>query len=322
MGFYAPAQIVRDAREHGVEVREVDINRSDWDSTLEPAPGNKWGFAMRLGMRQIKGVREDCARAIEAARLRPYLDVEDLYARTRLPVAQLEKLAEADAFRSCALDRRAALWQIRALADTPNLPLFTHAETSERGADPRVNLPEMPLAEHVVNDYQTLRLSLKAHPLSFLRPLFAQEGGVRAFDLHRMKDGDKLMIAGLVLVRQRPGSAKGVIFMTLEDETGVANIIVWKKVFEGVRAAVMGSRLAFVRGRLQRQDGVTHIVADDVADRSVELLRLSDEKLKLPATAADEALRPTAGDTRLPTYRPAMHPRNVKGLVPKSRDFH
>jgi len=322
MGFYAPAQIVRDAREHGVEVREVDINKSDWDSTLEAAPDNKWGFAMRLGMRQIKGVREDCAKTVEAARLRPYLDVEDLHTRTRLPVAQLEKLAEADAFRSCALDRRAALWQIRALGDTPNLPLFTHAKTNERGADPRVSLPEMPLAEHVVNDYQTLRLSLKAHPLSFLRPLFESEGAVRAFDLHHMKDGETLAIAGLVLVRQRPGSAKGVIFMTLEDETGVANIIVWKKVFEGVRAAVMGSRLAFVRGRLQRQDGVTHIVADDVVDRSVELLRLSDEKLKLPVTAADEALRPNAGDPRLPTYRPAMHPRNVKGLVPKSRDFH
>ncbi|WP_417450041.1 error-prone DNA polymerase [Kordiimonas sp.] len=322
MGFYAPAQIVRDAREHGVDVRAVDINHSDWDNTLERAPDNRWGFALRLGMRQVKGVQEACAKAIENARLRPFLDVEDLHARTRLPTTQLEKLAEADAFRSCALDRRAALWQVRALADTPNLPLFTHADTGDQGPDARVALPHMPLAEHVVNDYQTLRLSLKAHPLSFLRPLLKDEGAVRAQDLTRMKDGDKLTITGLVLVRQRPGSAKGVIFMTLEDETGVANIIVWKKVFEAARAAVMGSRLALIHGKLQREDGVTHIVADEVIDRSAELLRLSDDQLQLPTPAADEVLCPTAGDTRLPAYRPAMHPRNVKGLVPKSRDFH
>ncbi|WP_417465491.1 error-prone DNA polymerase [Kordiimonas sp.] len=322
MGFYAPAQIVRDAREHGVEVRPADINLSNWDCTLEPAPDSKWKFALRLGLRQIKGVHKEAALTIEGCRLRPFTDVEDLHSRTRLPVAQIEKLAEADAFRSCSLDRRAALWQVRALNDTPNLPLFTHADASDRGVEQKAHLPEMSLSEHVVNDYQTLRLSLKAHPLSFLRTLFDEEGAIHCADLAKQKDGALVSAAGLVLVRQRPGSAKGVLFMTIEDESGVANIVVWAKVFEKARAAVMGSRLLLVRGRVQNQSGVIHLVAVELEDRSVELLRLSEDKMKLPTMGADEALRPTAGDQRLPSYRYPGHPRNVKGLVPKSRDFH
>ncbi len=322
MGFYAPAQIVRDAREHGVEVLPADINLSNWDCTLEPAPDNKWQFALRLGMRQIKGVHKESALIVEENRLRPFTDVEDLHSRTRLPVAQIEKLAEADAFRSCTLDRRAALWQVRALNDTPNLPLFNHADTSDRGTEEKANLPVMPLSEHVVNDYQTLRLSLKAHPLSFLRPLFDGEGAIHCADLTKLKDGANVTAAGLVLVRQRPGSAKGVLFMTIEDESGVANIVVWAKVFEKARSAVMGSRLLLVRGKVQNQSGVIHLVANELEDRSVELLRLSEDKMKLPVMGSDEAQRPTAGDQRLPGYRYPGHPRNVKGLVPKSRDFH
>lgn len=324
MGFYAPAQIVRDAREHGVEVRPVDVNHSNWDCTLEPAQNNKWGWALRLGMRQVKGVREENALAIEQARLRPFTDAFDLHSQTRLMVAQLEKLAEADAFRSCGLDRRQALWQVRGLTDTPDLPLFTYAETDDTGTEPEATLPVMPLAEHVVNDYQTLRLSLKAHPLSFLRADMKARGVITCRGLDDKRDGDKASVAGLVLVRQRPGSAKGVIFLTIEDETGVANIVVWRNVFEHHRAILMGARLMVIEGQLQREDGVTHLVASKLHDASTELLRLSDDydDFTVPHTVADEAKHHTEGDRRLPLFRASTHPRNVKGLVPKSRDFH
>ncbi|MBO6505881.1 MAG: error-prone DNA polymerase [Kordiimonadaceae bacterium] len=324
MGFYAPAQIVRDAREHGVEVRPVDVNHSDWDCTLEPAPKTKWGCAVRLGMRQVKGVREDAAELLMAARLRPFTDAFDVHARTRMMVVQLEKLAEADAFRSCGLDRRQALWQVRGLVDTPDLPLFAHADTEETGPEVEAVLPTMPLAEHVVNDYQTLRLSLKAHPLSFLRTTMKARGVVPCRGLEEKRDGDHASVAGLVLVRQRPGSAKGVIFLTLEDETGVANIVVWSKVFDAHRAILMGGRLLVVEGQLQREDGVTHLVARKLYDASAELLRLSDDvdDLSVPVAAADEVKKPTEGDRRLPPFKASMHPRNVRGLIPKSRDFH
>lgn len=324
MGFYAPAQIVRDAREHGVEIRPVDVNHSDWDCTLEPASNSKWGCAVRLGMRQVKGVREDAANLLVSKRLRPFTDAFDVHAQTRMMVAQLEKLAEADAFRSCGLDRRQALWQVRGLVDTPDLPLFAHADAEETGPEAEANLPVMPLAEHVVNDYQTLRLSLKAHPLSFLRPTLAARGVVPCRVLDNKRDGDRASVAGLVLVRQRPGSAKGVIFLTLEDETGVANIVVWSKVFDAHRAILMGGRLLVVEGQLQREDGVTHLVARKLYDASAELLRLSDDAddLSVPAAAADEVKKPTEGDRRLPPFKASMHPRNVRGLIPKSRDFH
>ncbi len=323
MGFYAPAQIVRDAREHGVEVRPVDINHSNWDCTLEPATDNKWGWALRLGMRQIKGVREESAVKIEATRLRPFTDTFDLHSQTRLMVAQLEKLAEADAFRSCGLDRRQALWQVRGLTDTPDLPLFTYSDTDDTGTEPDATLPTMPLSEHVVNDYQTLRLSLKAHPLSFLRAGLNARGVVPCRGLDDKQDGDKATVAGLVLVRQRPGSAKGVIFLTIEDETGVANIVVWRNVFEQHRAILMGARLMVIEGQLQREDGVTHLVASKLHDASTDLLRLSEETdLEVPHAAADEVKRPTEGDRRLPPFKASMHPRNVRNLVPKSRDFH
>lgn len=324
MGFYAAAQIVRDAREHGVEILPVDINHSDWDCTLEPAPQTKWGCAVRLGMRQVKGVREDAANQLVSARLRPFTDAFDLHGRTRMLVAQLEKLAEADAFRSCGLDRRQALWQVRGLVDTPDLPLFAHADAEETGPEPEAILPTMRLAEHVVNDYQTLRLSLKAHPLSFLRPTLTARGVVECRALDNKQDGDPAAVAGLVLVRQRPGSAKGVIFLTLEDETGVANIVVWSKVFDAHRAILMGGRLLVVDGQLQREDGVTHLVARKLYDASTELLRLSDDAddLEVPVATADEVKRPVEGDRRLPPFKSSMHPRNVRGLIPKSRDFH
>lgn len=309
MGFYAPAQIVRDARDHGVEVRPVDINHSQWDCTLEPAPESHWKYALRLGMRQVKGVAQYWAETLMAARHRPFTDVEELQKRTRMPTAQLEKLAEADCFRSCTLDRRTALWQVRGLVDAPDLPLFQHADADDRGADPEAQLPTMSLPEHVVNDYQSLRLSLKAHPLSFLRAGFDARGIVPNEQLPHLKSGRRLSVAGLVLVRQRPGSSKGVIFMTLEDETGTANIVVWNKIFEKQRAVLMGSRLLVVHGELQHEDGVIHVVARHLEDASHVLLGLSDDDT-------------TDNDDPLPAYRHAGHPRNVKDLIPKGRNFH
>lgn len=321
MGFYAAAQIVRDAREHGVKVLAVDVNRSDWDCTLEPAPENRWGWAMRLGIRQVKGVGKDNGKTLMEKRLRPFVDVEDLHIRTRLPVGQIEKLAEADCFRSCGIDRRQALWQVRGLADAPDLPLFQYGDANDRGPDPEVTLPKMPLAEHVVNDYQTLRLSLKAHPVSFLRPMLDKVGAVQHGQLGNTRNGDKVTVAGLVLVRQRPGTASGVIFITLEDETGVANAVVWKGVFKKNRAAIMNARLLIIHGELQREDNVTHIIAREVEDVSVELLRLSEG---VEADMKPDGSHSHSGpsEAALPRYRSGGHPRNVKDLVPKSRDFH
>jgi len=329
MGFYAPAQIVRDAREHGVEVRPVDINRSDWDCTLEAG-------ALRLGLRQVKGMNEEEARRIMTARGAGYGSLADLHARVRVRAATIERLAEADAFRSLGLDRRQALWQAKALPRSPALPLFAHADAREAGAEPEVRLPEMRLSEHVVDDYQTLRLSLKAHPLQFLRHLLADAGLAPLADLRWVKDGALFATAGIVLVRQRPGTAKGVVFLTLEDETGVGNAVVWKKTMERFRKEVMGARLLVVKGRIEREGDIVHLVAHRLDDWSEKLLLLSEAAaMPDPSTSnADELRRGSAdaaeGDpvsvrlraARLPKHLPARHPRNVHDFVPKSRDFH
>jgi error-prone DNA polymerase len=311
MGFYAPAQIVRDAREHGVELREADVNFSDWDNTLEPS-GNQ--FALRLGLRQVGGLRQEVAERLMAARDTPFDDIPDLVARARLDGRTIRTLAAADAFRSMNLDRRAALWEAKALKDAPDLPLF-RAERDE-GGEPRVSLPTMPVCEHVVADYQTLRLSLKAHPMAFLRTSMTRQGFVRAADLPGCRNGQRLKLAGLVLVRQRPGSAKGVCFITLEDETGVANLVVWPKVMAAFRKVIMTARLMQVVGRLQRDpaSGVTHIVVEALHDRSDVLLRLSDRSLPVPLSRADEVRNPIPA----PAHR---HPRNAR-IIPASRDFH
>ncbi len=311
MGFYAPSQIVRDAREHGVDVRAVDVNFSDWDNTLEPS-GSTW--ALRLGLRQVNGVAKAGAQRLTTARDSPFTDVESLKSLTGLNVATIRKLAAADAFRSLALDRRAALWQSRALRDAPDLPLFNGAR--DEGAEPVTELPAMPICEHVVADYQTLRLSLKAHPMSFLRASMARQGYCTAADLATLRNGQSLRLAGLVLVRQRPGSAKGVCFITLEDETGVANLVVWPKVMAAFRKVVMTARLLQVTGRVQRDpaSGVVHVVVDALTDRNDALLRLSDSRLAPPLSRADEVARPIPD--------PILgHPRNTK-IIPDSRDFH
>jgi error-prone DNA polymerase len=321
LGFYAPAQLVRDAREHGVEVREVDVNLSDWDCTLEPLPsplgtaGEGEGIhprhaemaphirvthAVRLGLRQIVGAKEKDMRRLVEQRGEAYDSVRDLWLRSGLSSAVLERLADADAFRSLGLDRRQALWAVRGLdrvGDQDDLPLF--ASRPGRDTEPDARLPPMPLGAHVVEDYRRLSLSLKAHPASFLRARLSARGILRSEALRTVKNGERITVAGLVLVRQRPGTAGGVIFMTLEDETGVANIIVWPKVFERLRAIVLGARLVAVTGKLQSEQGVIHIVAERMNDLTPMLGLLSEAGPTIGALArADEAHRTEPTETR------------------------
>ncbi len=312
MGFYAPAQIVRDARDHGVDVRPVDVGASDWDNTLEPANG---GLAVRLGFRQVDGLSEAPIRAFVARRGAGFRDVDDMKRRGGLSRPVLEKLAAADAFRSLGLDRRQALWAVRGLGDGAPAPLFDHADAPEAGPEPEVRLPEMALSEHVVHDYETVRLSLKAHPMSFLRARLAAQGVRPSSDLPKIRDGAPVAVAGVVLVRQRPGTAKGVVFMTIEDETGVANVVIWAKVMERHRKTLMGGRLILVRGRVQAHDGVIHVVADELVDRTGDLALLSETEMPAALARADEVAKPG----RDPTL--ARHPRDVR-VLPKSRDFH
>ena len=310
MGFYAPAQIVRDAKEHGVEVLPVDVNHSDCDCTLE-------NRALRLGFRQVEGLQRDAVGRLERARaVHPYDSVEDLRLRGGVPVHAIQRLASADAFRSIDLDRRAALWDSRALKQAQDLPLFIAAEARDEGAELEpARLPTMPLAEHVVNDYQTVRLSLKAHPIRFLREHYAAQKFVTADHLNSVRDGKRVSMAGLVLIRQRPGSAKGVCFITLEDETGVANLVVWPDVFERQRKIVMGARLIAVHGIIQKdaEDGVIHLVARQLEDHTYMLRHLSDELMPSTLNQGDGG-----GSWRPPA---AAHPRDVN-VIPKSRDFH
>jgi error-prone DNA polymerase len=407
MGFYAPAQIVRDAIEHAVEVRAADVNLSDWDSTIEK--DNAGRPAMRLGLRQIDGLQEEEAKKLVAARTadhmssrhllpgssstlapeladgwipginpgmtmanKPFRDVHDLWARARVKLFTLEKLAAADAFRSVqaelgsaktGLDRRQALWEVKALGAAEPLPLFSWSETREAAAEPFVQLPQMRLSEHVVSDYQTLRLSLKAHPMSFLRaylsslpldprrqpPPNGDDRGRRrgrriiaCDELRGIKDGAYVSVAGVVLVRQRPGSAKGVVFMTIEDETGIANAVVWAKTLERFRKEVMAARLIVIHGRVQRHQDIIHVVAAKLEDRSdwLQLLSAEADAMKAPLANADEVLRPDPGSAhpaRFPADpnankmhpRWAGHPRDARiipsreaRIVPKSRDFH
>jgi error-prone DNA polymerase len=317
MGFYAPAQIVRDAREHGVEVREIDVNASEWDCALEPPlplKGARGQLALRLGLRQIEGLRGGDVDCLAAGR--PYRSVEDLRSRGRVPVHAIQRLAAADAFRSMGLDRRAALWDSRALKSAPDLPLFAHAEARDEGTESApATLPAMPLSEHVVNDYQTIRLSLKAHPMTFLREQYAAQNFVTADRLASLTDGRRLSIAGLMLIRQRPGSAKGVVFITIEDETGIANLVVWPDVFEKQRKIVMGARLMAVHGIVQKDpdSDVIHVVARRLEDHSHMLRHLSEDIVDAPMARGDSpgAMRPPI----------ARHPRDVE-IIPKSRDFH
>jgi error-prone DNA polymerase len=351
MGFYAPAQLVRDAREHGVEVRPVDVNASSWDSTLETDGfdprrlasrhasmrnvilGNR---AVRLGFRQVKGLSEPEMELLVTRRGSGYASVRDLWMRTGLPRVAVERLADADAFSSLGLSRREALWAAQALdhqAAVEHLPLFADAAVDAAlQVETAVSLPSMPAGEEVVSDYRALSLSLKAHPLAFLREAFVRSGILVSVDLEKIAHGCQVEVAGLVLVRQRPGSAKGVIFMTIEDEAGVANIIVWPKTFERYRSIVMGARLVRVRGRLQKAEGVIHVVAEHLIDETERLGLLREEVQGFGGLAhADEVRRPVnehRHDSRS-TGSLARLIRDVPDLVgevrqamPKGRNFH
>ncbi|MBI1867825.1 MAG: error-prone DNA polymerase [Methylocystis sp.] len=333
MGFYAPAQIVRDARDHGVDVYEVDVNASDWNCTLERSPPGydngarlhprhasmaediRSTHGVRLGFRQIKGLSEDDMRRLMEKRGKGYDSVRDLWLRAGLSPAVLERLAEAGAFASLGLPRRDALWAVQGLnraGDKDDLPLLRDLAFAPR--EPDADLPPMPVGEEVIEDYRFLSLSLKAHPVSFLRPRLDAKGVTPCADLGRAsplplageggstksrrvracphpsriratpspacgrRGGPLVTVAGLVLVRQRPSSASGVVFMTIEDETGVANIIVWPKLFERQRAEVIGGRFVAVTGRVQNEAGVIHVVAQKIADLSADLRLLEQSR--------------------------------------------
>jgi error-prone DNA polymerase len=290
MGFYAPAQIIRDAREHGVAVRPVDVNYSAWDCTLEATEG---GYALRLGLRQIKGLSAADAERLVVGRGNGYAEPLALWRRAGLAPAALEALARADAFGSLGLDRRQALWAIQGLGASP-LPLFAAANEPEQGEEPEVALPRATLGEQVVQDYASLRLSLKRHPVALLRGRLAGEGRMPAERLATLGHGKQVSVAGLTLVRQRPGTASGVIFLTLEDETGVANIVVWPTVFGRFRRILLTASLLGIEGRLQREGLVLHVVAERLTDLSPLLQDLGrhDGAFSGAMARADEVRKP------------------------------
>lgn len=375
MGFYAPAQIVGDARKNGVEVRDIDVSYSFAQNTLEQGSGKY--CAVRLGFRQIDGFhwldedeerlkrsqlsfrglpeefsvigpvlpqapftspygrgvarpmpQQDWADRIVAARnRRPFTSLEDFARDTGLPKRALILLADADAFRSLGLDRREALWQVRRLPDDVPLPLFEAATAREQPDEGARPLPLMPRAEQVVADYQTIRLSLKGHPMEFLREMFTRERIVACKEINHENERRRVRCAGVVLVRQRPGSASGVVFMTLEDETGIANVVVWPKIMEQYRKEVMGARLIEVQGYIQSSpEKVTHLIAQRMIDRSHDLVGLANDALSRqhPVPAGATLVEPLNEDPRALADMPAQkirHPRNVR-ILPPSRDFH
>ena len=318
MGFYAPAQIVRDARDHGVAVRPPDVNRSGWDATLEPlqepgapadTPAAGGDVALRLGLRQVGGLAQEDAEAMIRARDAggPFTEIHAVWRRTGVAPSALERLAAADAFGSLGLDRRRAAWAVRALGPKP-LPLFAPLEREVD--DPPAALPDMPIGEHVVQDYKTLSLTLRSHPCRLLRDRLAADGYAPTERLSGLRHGARISVAGLVLVRQRPGTAQGIIFITLEDESGIANLVIMPNIFEAFRREVLGARLLGAAGRVERAGDVIHLKVDRLYNLSSQLLRLTEDYDggtspldgrgygAHPATArADEVRRPT-GDHR------------------------
>ncbi len=344
MGFYAPAQIVRDAADHGVQIRPIDVNHSTWDNTLEAGPkaaerlhtrhvemvGDiRSTHAMRLGYRQAQRLKEAEMNQLVANRGAGYDSVRDVWLRSGLSPSTIERLADIDAFRSLGLDRRDALWAARGLnrvGGQEDLPLFESASV-DRTREPDFDLPSMCLGEHIVEDYRTMGLSLKAHPVSLLREELSARRAIKAEQLAEIKNGERVRVSGLVLVRQRPGTASGVIFMTLEDETGIANIVVWPKLFEQYRREVLGGRLVTIDGPVQSESGVIHVIAERVHDYTPLLAKLSVRGEKLDATGpTDEPRRGTHEDPRQ-----SGHPRNIRinldvkkaaSVMPKGRNFH
>ena len=320
MGFYQPAQLVIDARNHDVEVREADVNFSNWDCTLEPSTKGPHRFAVRLGLRQIEGLSEKEIEGLVATRGNGYASIERLAAISGVSHGTIERLAAADALRSMGLDRREALWSARRLASIgmPNgkkrlsqpqdetLPLFDPRQGDELFPEPPITLPPMALPEHVAEDYVTTGLSLKTHPVTFFRKRLTDRKVVPNADLKdetRTRNDQNICVSGLVLTRQMPGGKK-VVFLTLEDETGVANIIIWPKVFAKSRRTVMSARFILVRGRLQRAGSVVHVLAESFVDLSGDLALLHEPDLLDP-------------DAPLTACAPASNLLSIK-----SRDFH
>ena len=335
MGFYAPAQLVQDAIEHGVAILPIDVNASRWDSLpattdARPRPtrrnnpargGRQWDpavrrdghLAIRLGLRNIDGFRESWAETIVAHA--PFACVEDI--ARHLPPRALRLLADADALRSLDLDRRSGGWEVRRTPPA-QLPLFAAMQAPELAAEPAADLPAMPLSEEVVTDYQLTRLSLKGHPMAFLRDTFRAEGIMSCLDMDRVRDGSRARVAGVVLVRQRPGKGNA-IFITIEDETGVVNGLMWARDFEANRRAVMASRLIVLEGVVQRsEEGVVHLMTARAHDRTAELRKLSSDFVGVPLARVDEVIRPKPIASQDPR---AGHPRDVR-IMPPSRDFH
>ena len=321
MGFYAPAQLVGDARNHEVEIRPVCVNASRWDCILEA--GDRPLLPVRLGLRMVKGLANDHgARIAAAAADSPFTSIEDVWRRSGVPVATLEKLADADAFRSLGLDRRQALWRLRGLGQAP-LPLFAAAEAREN--EPAVLLNAMTEGREVVEDYRSVQLSLRDHPLAFLRPELDRQGAMPAKRLGTLRDGARIYIAGIVLIRQRPGKGN-VTFMTLEDESGIANAIVWQRLFDRYRRTILSSAMVGIKGRLQREGQVIHVIADSIEDLTPLLGEVGNR---------DFPYRPGPGDgarngSHDPRHKNRLPPPPVAALPPgrdggmriKSRDFH
>jgi error-prone DNA polymerase len=332
MGFYAPAQIVRDAQQHDVEIRPVCVNASRWDCTLEPRDGDDGRFAVRLGLRMVKGLgNAEAARLVACRADKPFVSVDDIWRRARVPSAALVDLAQADAFRSAlGLARREALWAIKALRDEP-LPLFAAAADREaqpiaEQAEPTVSLRPMTAGSEVVEDYGHTGLTLRQHPVSFLRADLARRRIVTCAEAVAGRDRRWVDVAGLVLVRQRPGSAKGVMFMTIEDETGVANVVIWQKIFEQHRRIVLGAGMIGIRGRIQREGEVVHVVAHHLTDLSAALASVGarDGAFPLPHGRGDNFHHgsPAPDPRALPRPRNLVDPYgHIDEIKVKTRDF-
>lgn len=331
MGFYAPAQIVRDAIEHGVEVRPADVNHSRWDCTLENASEGK--LAVRLGLRMARGLANEQGSQIALARAdEPYTSVDDVWRRASVGAASLAKLAHADAFQSLHLSRREAIWEIEALADEP-LPLFAAADQQRplpEIVEPPVELASMTAGREVVEDYSTVGLTLRAHPVTFLRQELTAKRIRPCRDITAARDGDRVEVAGLVLVRQRPGSAKGVMFITIEDEHGIANLVIWPKLFDRQRKIILSASMLGVWGKVQREGEVIHLVAHRLTDLSAMLRSVGDrdQLFTLPHGRGDEAKTGGSGDQRdakakglraRDIYIPDLHIHS--GIKVKTRDF-
>ena len=335
MGFYAPAQIVRDAQAHGVEVRPPCINASRWDCTLEPNGGRY--LAVRLGLCQVRGLSNADGAAIVGARGDGVFEsVQDVWRRSGVQRAAIEKLANADAYHAFGADRRQGLWKVRGLGEAP-LPLFAAADrmadaAGAEGNEPAVTLQPLTDGREVVEDYRALQLSLRAHPLTFLRDELTRRGITRCGDLSTVRDGRHVEVAGVVLVRQKPGSAKGVLFLTIEDETGIANGILWPDRFEAQRRTVMSASMIGMKGRVQKEGDVIHVICDRIIDYADLLHRVGEMAFPHRTGRGDGGQHPGSPDRGdkgwSPSPRSCYWPPHADGLDPedavrvKSRDFH